>query len=232
MVKHILKNIPQLLNRNMKILVFDTETTGLPEKFSNWKQVEKYPHLIQLSYILYDTDKYEILKKSDVYVNQLKNEKFNLTEEATKIHGITQDKLINDGKSIEETLLDFEDILKKTDVLVAHNLDFDMNMIACEYWRTFKKSIFEIEDCVPDLENRFCTMYHGRKITKILRTNEKTGNKYYKMPKLTELYESLFRRKVKQEFLHDSNYDTYLCLKSFLKMNDFNWRRVPEYQKK
>lgn len=231
MVKHILKSIPQILNRNMKILVFDTETTGLPEKFSNWKQVEKYPHLIQLSYILYDTDKYEILKRSDLYVNQLKNEKFNLTEEATKIHGITHDKLINDGKSIEETLHDFEDILKKTDVLVAHNLDFDMNIIACEYWRTFNKSIFEIENCVPDLENRFCTMYHGRKITKILRTNQKTGNKYYKMPKLTELYESLFRRKVKQEYLHDSNYDTYLCLKSFLKMNDFNWRRVPEYKK-
>lgn len=231
MVKHILKSIPQIFNRNMKILVFDTETTGLPQKFSNWKQVDKYPHLVQLSYILYDTEKCEILKKSDLYVNQFEIEGFNLTEESTKIHGITREKLLYDGETIEITLLDFENVLKRADILVAHNLDFDMNMIACEYWRIFNRSIFDVEDCVPSLENRFCTMYHGRKITKILRTNQKTGNKYYKMPKLTELYEKLFHEKVKEEFLHDSNYDTYLCLKSFLKMNHFNYNKIPEYKK-
>jgi len=35
----------------MKILVFDTETTGLPERSSSIKETDKWPYIIQISYI-------------------------------------------------------------------------------------------------------------------------------------------------------------------------------------
>ena len=46
----------------MKVLVFDTETTGLPQRDEYGKSpslydTKKWPYIIQFSYILYDTDK-------------------------------------------------------------------------------------------------------------------------------------------------------------------------------
>ena len=38
----------------MKILVFDTESTGLPEKDASIYDFDKWPHIIQISAILYD----------------------------------------------------------------------------------------------------------------------------------------------------------------------------------
>ena len=40
----------------MKILVFDTETTGLPEKNASIYDTDKWPHIVQLSYVLYDME--------------------------------------------------------------------------------------------------------------------------------------------------------------------------------
>ena len=37
----------------MKVLVFDTETTGLPEKGASIYDKSKWPYIIQISYILY-----------------------------------------------------------------------------------------------------------------------------------------------------------------------------------
>ena len=41
----------------MKLLVFDTETTGLPEsRTTSILETSKWPHIVQLSWILYDDD--------------------------------------------------------------------------------------------------------------------------------------------------------------------------------
>ena len=49
----------------MKLLVFDTETTGLPEKGAKINETNKWPYIIQLSYILYDTENNYVLDISD-----------------------------------------------------------------------------------------------------------------------------------------------------------------------
>ena len=50
----------------MKVLVFDTETTGLPtERNPSITETEKWPHVVQLSYILYDVDENKILTICD-----------------------------------------------------------------------------------------------------------------------------------------------------------------------
>ena len=41
----------------MRIIIFDTETTGLPKsKFISPDTLNKWPHIVQFSYIIYDTD--------------------------------------------------------------------------------------------------------------------------------------------------------------------------------
>ena len=40
----------------VKVLVFDTETTGLPpSKWLNKRELEQWPYMIQLAFIIYDT---------------------------------------------------------------------------------------------------------------------------------------------------------------------------------
>ena len=48
----------------MREIIFDTETTGLPVDYNAiLTDSAKWPHVIQLSYIVYDTDTKEILEK-------------------------------------------------------------------------------------------------------------------------------------------------------------------------
>ena len=52
----------------MKLLVYDTETNGLPpkgERFVNKGNLEHWPHTVQFSYVIYDTDANKLLKTYD-----------------------------------------------------------------------------------------------------------------------------------------------------------------------
>ncbi len=54
----------------MKVLVFDTETTGLPaERNASIYSTEKWPHIIQLSFMVYNTDTNEITADKDYIIN-------------------------------------------------------------------------------------------------------------------------------------------------------------------
>ena len=53
----------------MKILVFDTETTGLPEKNVSIYEHNKWPYILQLSYIFYDISNNISVIKDD-YINK------------------------------------------------------------------------------------------------------------------------------------------------------------------
>ncbi len=55
----------------MKILIFDTETSGLPEERNcSVLSTQKWPYILQLSYILYDTETNRILTLAKI-VNDL-----------------------------------------------------------------------------------------------------------------------------------------------------------------
>ena len=50
----------------MKIIVFDTETTGLPTEWNaSITQPWKWPHIVQISFILYETETRELLACQD-----------------------------------------------------------------------------------------------------------------------------------------------------------------------
>jgi DNA polymerase III epsilon subunit-like protein len=190
----------------MKIVVFDTETSGLPsERNASIYETQKWPYILQLSFIIYDTDTNEIEKEYNKYVKINRNLVI-INEEASKVHGITYDKLEKEGIDIKHVLTDFNNALIETDICVAHNITFDKLLILVEAIRNNIRFNFK---------GQYCTMMNGKEVCKIERISPE-GKTYYKSPKLIELYTHLFNEEPKN--LHDSMADILLCLKCYCKM--------------
>ena len=80
----------------MKVLVFDTETTGLPtERNASYMETEKWPHIVQLAFVLYDTEKRKILAAHD-YIIQLPDG-VTISLESQQVHGISSARCRRQG---------------------------------------------------------------------------------------------------------------------------------------
>ena len=79
------------ITNKMKIIVFDTETTGLPK--SRRAQIQHtwlFPHVVQLSWLVYDTGKNKIEKLEDHIVKL--PEHMTIPEESTKFMVLLMNK--------------------------------------------------------------------------------------------------------------------------------------------
>ena len=124
----------------MKIIVFDTETTGLPKsRQSLVTNTEEWPHIVQFSYIVYDMSLNKLEKVGD-FVIKLEAD-VGIPEESSKIHGITKEISDKHGEPLQEVIEQFITDIKDCQLLVAHKLEFDMNMLIVELIRSFKKVI-------------------------------------------------------------------------------------------
>ncbi len=113
----------------MRILVFDTETTGLPKsKILNPDTLNLWPYTVQFSYVIYDTNLNDIVVSSDKIV-KLKDG-ITMPEDSIKIHGITTEISQKNGINIETIINEFFNHLRDVDLLVGHNISFDINMIS------------------------------------------------------------------------------------------------------
>ena len=83
----------------MKILVFDTETTGLPDGYNvPYQQSSRWPHIVQFSFILYDLEKNKIISESDFIIDV--PDDVTISEKSIEIHGITKKISRNQGFDI------------------------------------------------------------------------------------------------------------------------------------
>ena len=196
----------------MKILVFDTETTGLPsDRNASIRDVTKWPHIIQLSYILYDID----MKKTLCCVDDIikLDDNVEISEKSIELHKITRSISNRKGILISEAINNFNMVLETADVVVAHNLSFDKKMIMVECVRLNMKQYFTNSSGKGVKE--YCSMKNSVGICKIERVNSK-GEKYYKYPSLSELHNYLFGHY--PENVHDSMADVLICLRCYYKM--------------
>ena len=193
----------------MIILVFDTETTGLPsERNASVNATEKWPYIVQLSYILYNTDTYEVLELENDIINI--DSSVIISKKSTEIHKITYDVCKSQGISIIQAIDKFNSAIKKCNYIIAHNMEFDKSLIIVECIRN------NIDILLKDSTiNKYCTMKNSTNLCKIKRTSY-SGNIYYKYPTLMELYVHLFN--IIPEGLHNSIIDVLICLRCFCKM--------------
>lgn len=218
--------------RNKRVLVFDVETNGLiPKKKrgTTTTPIEEYPHILQLSFAIYDLETEEIVTKYDSYINI--DDKIEISEFITNLTGITRDMCKTRGKQIVDVLDDFYQAYKSCDCLVAHNMKFDESMISVEIERNRTEilersplcfTMFNIMHETMNNIERYCTMLKGTNVCNIYTSYpNKTGTSIYKkkkFPKLKELYEKLFENEQVPENLHNSMIDVLVCLKCYLKM--------------
>ena len=183
-----------------KILFFDTETTGLPQFYNApITQVNNWPRLVQLAFIEF----YEngTLAAKHNYI--IKPEGFSIPREATLIHRITNEQAQTEGHNLTQVLDIFAHAITESSILIAHNFDFDRNIVGAEFVR-------KEFDTKPILTKRsFCTM-KNKDVVSFCRIAGKNG---YKWPKLEELHYKLFNQKISDA--HDASIDIAATAKCF-----------------
>lgn len=198
----------------MKVLVFDTETTGLPEKGASIYDKSKWPYIIQLSYILYDLSNNSALIKNN-YIKT--NKSVIISQDSFNIHNISREILDERGINIVPALTEFNECLKRCDVIVGHNISFDKRLIFVECFRHNIKQYFtQFINNKQIVKPEFCTMKNTTQFCKLERLT-KANQVYYKNPKLSELYSLLFPEEPLPTDLHNSLIDVALTLRCYLK---------------
>ena len=198
----------------MKILVFDTETTGLQERGASIYDKSKWPYIIQLSYILYDISN----NSASIKNNYIKiHTSVAISQESFNIHNISREILDEQGINIVDALKEFNKYLKTCDIVVGHNISFDKRMIFVECFRHAVAQYFtHYEDNKKIDKPEYCTMKNTAHYCKLERLS-KTNELYIKNPKLSELYLILFPNETLPTNLHNSLVDVAITLRCYLK---------------
>ena len=192
----------------MKIVIFDTETTGLAPKETSLYQTNSWPHVVQFSFIIFNSVTNKIEMNHD-YIIKIPKE-ISISKESTKVHGITKQRCNKQGYYMKDVLEIFKIALDKCHFLVAHNINFDKKMLMVESIRNDVNLNFNRNGL-----NLYCTMRNGIELCDI-EVKNKEGEIYKKFPTLLELHYKLFH--VIPNNLHNSMIDILICLRCFYKM--------------
>ena len=160
-------------------LIFDTETTGLPKSWNApITNTENWPRCVQIAWQLHD-EMGNIIEHNDFLI---KPDGYNIPYDAERIHGISTELAEEQGISLAAGLLLFNEVLSKTTFIVGQNLNFDLNIMGCEFHRLGvenKMTSLPILDTCTEKTALMCQIPGGR------------GGKF-KLPTLTELHQHLF----------------------------------------
>jgi len=185
----------------MKLLIFDTETTGLPKTRNDASEPNNWPHIVSISWVILNVRTNNISKQKSYVIRPLNWE---IPPESTAIHGITQKFAEENGVSLQFAITQF--LGENYDFLVAHNLKFDKNVL-------INAIIWDLKMDYPIFPKQICTMELSKNLCKL------PGKFDYKYPKLKELYFHALGKMPDERKLHGSLYDVLILtevIKSYL----------------
>ncbi|MFW5656178.1 MAG: DNA polymerase III subunit alpha [Bacteroidota bacterium] len=180
-------------------LIFDTETTGLPKNYNApVSDSDNWPRLVQIAWQLHDASG-KLINHQNYIVKPVG---FDIPFNAEKVHGISTERALIDGHDLSFVLTEFEHALERTDWVIGHNIEFDLNILGAEHYREqvesvmTKKTVVDTKDKATD----FCAIPGGK------------GGRF-KWPTLTELHIKLFDKPFDEA--HDAAYDVDATAKCF-----------------
>ena len=162
-------------------LIFDTETTRLVPKGADYKtDFDKFPHIVQLAWYF----------NGEYHDYIIKPEGWEISEEASKIHGITTEIALEKGVPLEFVLPYFISDCDEAERLVGHNLYFDISTMKANarYEYDNDNDVNEIYDIALDKSKRIDTMMKTIKFVGAKQEGKNTP----KFPSLEDLYMKLF----------------------------------------
>ena len=198
------------------ILFFDTETTGFVKNYLVTKDnFDANPRMVQIGYVVASEDGEEIHRHEDT----IKPDGFEIPDRvAEDVHGITTQIAQDSGIDIKFALFNFYMALLNCDLIVAHNLRFDVAIVRSELCRLasvgddfskFAGLILDVFYRKPQL----CTMLESKSLVNAVDRNGRP-----KRPKLTELHEFLFPGEdVHQD--HTALSDALILSRCYFKLN-------------
>ena len=184
-------------------LIFDTETTGLPRDFkAPITDTENWPRCIQLAWQEHDAE--GKLLENHSYL--IKPEGFDIPFQSEQIHGISTELAHEIGVPLTEVLEKFNEALNKAKFVVGQNIDFDINVTACEFYRLGiqnKLTHLPSLDTCTEITAQLCQLKGGK------------GGKF-KLPTLSELHEKLFGKGFADA--HNASADVEATTRCFLEL--------------
>jgi DNA polymerase-3 subunit alpha len=189
-------------------IIFDTETTGLPRDWNGGiEDPTNWPRMVQIAWQLHDSGGKLVSANSLI----VKPENYTIPYNAAKVHGITTERALAEGRPLWEVLDIFEADRSKATYAVGHNISFDINVIASENSRLAQAwPLMDMKQLdTKDLSTKYCAIPGG-----------KGGG--FKWPTLTELHTKLFG--VPFQDAHDAAYDvdaTARCFFALIQRNVF-----------
>ena len=193
----------------MKILAFDTETTG----FVNFKappEHDSQPDIVQLAALLCEgLPDGRFVKRASLDFVVVPTRP--VTPGAAATHGISDQTIRDYGVPPQTALSTFLGLLERADVIVSHNVAFDALVMRTAWHRTFR------EDLRSHLGEKraFCTMKASTPVCKILGPRSR-HSKDYKWPTLNEAHEFFFAEKV--DGAHDALVDATACARIYFEL--------------
>jgi DNA polymerase-3 subunit epsilon len=180
----------------VKILAFDTETTGLID--SRLKRAGFQPHVIQFAAALIDLERGEVVDQYHTYIKPPNPEVLD-TDAVKKSSKITWDMLAP-YQAFDGYAKLIREMIEAAPMVAAHNLVFDMGMIDVEMKRVGTGVMWPKQICTLD------------------STIHVTG---YRLS-LTELHKILFDG---QEFAeaHDARADVAALTRCLIEMHKRDW---------
>ncbi len=183
----------------MKIIVFDTETTGFPVRDG---KLEQQPYIVQFAAIEGEIDDDKNYTETGRY-NILIRPRINIPFSASQVHGI-YDKDVENAPYIEEEIDTIMRLLNGADIVVGHNVSYDEEIIGYELERIGRAGEYTPAQVI-------CTMKGSTEYCKL------QGRGFsYKPPKLAELHKFLFEEWF--EGAHDAMIDVEATMRSFIEL--------------
>lgn len=154
-------------------LFFDTETNGLPKNFKEKPSAnDNWPRVIQLAAIVTDS-KFQI---QHTYCELIKPDNWVIPKEKFWIdNGFTTEQNEKHGYPMLKTLRSFIELIGKSEYIIAHNMSFDLPVMASEMMRY-----------------GVSTTHKTTKICTMKSTTDYCGLPRNKWPKLEELHNKIF----------------------------------------
>ena len=184
-------------------LIFDTETTGLPLNYNApLTDFDNWPRMVQIAWQFHDKTG-KLLHHNSIII---KPNGYTIPFNAAQVHGITTERALNEGFDLNQSLIEFAEIVKETTYLCGHNIEFDINIIGAEFLRIGLPNYFEnksVIDTKSDETTLYCAIPGGK------------GGKY-KWPTLTELYFKLFNSKFDEA--HNAAFDVQATSRVFFEI--------------
>lgn len=175
-------------------LMIDTETNGLPLKHLSDSNIDKWPRLIQIAFLEYSKEGILLGRYSKII------KPFEFTIDNNQISGISQEIAENEGESLYSVLSILSYAINEAEVIVCHNVNFDINVIFAEYQRMNMDSTLTNKSFI-------CTMIKSLKFM---------NSESY--PKLSSLYLKLFGKEI--ENAHNALADIEATSKCFWRLKE------------